>query len=279
MNERLYRTRDDRIIFGVAGGVAENFNLDPSLVRILWVILTPLTGGLLFLLYVVMAFVVPEEPEGAPWPGWGQPHHAGGGPAAATGATAGSPAMSGPSGAPGSGGAFEAGVSASSAGPGSTPGPAGVGPPTAPGAPTSGNPSAAGHGTPVAQMPGFLPPSMAGAPNPSPGTVPPVPPIPAWQPGAPPPGSAPGGPVDWRAQRRADRQAHRAARRAARGNGYEGSAGVIGGVVLVLIGGYFIVRTYVPTLDLGRFWPILLVAIGLILLLGSIRRDGGPPHV
>ena len=271
MNERLYRSRDDRIIFGVAGGVAENFNLDPSLVRILWVILTPLTGGLLFVLYVVMAFVVPEEPEGAPWPGWGQPHHAAG-PAA----TAGPGGMSGSGAASPSGStaAFGSGVSATSAGPAPDPG-TGAGP----GPATPGDPSAAGHGTPVAQMPGFLPPSMAGASIPPAGTVPPAPPTPPWQPGGPPPGSGPGGPMDWRAQRRAVRDARRAARRAGRANGYEGSAGLIGGVVLVLIGGYFIARTYIPTLDLGRFWPVLLVAIGLVLLLGSVRHGDGPPHM
>ena len=78
MNDRLYRSRDDRILAGVAGGVADNFGIDPSLVRILWVILTPLTGGLVILLYLVMAFIVPLEPAGndrwAAWNqnGWGQ---------------------------------------------------------------------------------------------------------------------------------------------------------------------------------------------------------------
>lgn len=66
MNERLYRSRQDRMIAGVAGGVAEALRLDSSLVRIIWAILIPLSGGFMLLLYVVMAIVVPERPRRAP---------------------------------------------------------------------------------------------------------------------------------------------------------------------------------------------------------------------
>ena len=50
MNDRLYRSRDDRIIAGVAGGVAERLGIDPSLVRILWVLLIIPTGFIALLL-------------------------------------------------------------------------------------------------------------------------------------------------------------------------------------------------------------------------------------
>ena len=71
MNQRLYRSRDERIIAGVAGGLAEQFNVDPSLVRILWVALAVLTAGVAVLFYLVMAFIVPEEPAGDQrWSGW-----------------------------------------------------------------------------------------------------------------------------------------------------------------------------------------------------------------
>ena len=67
MSTRLYRSRDDRILAGVAGGVAEYFGLDPSLVRIAWALLAFL-GGFGVLLYIVMAIVVPEEDFGPdPW--------------------------------------------------------------------------------------------------------------------------------------------------------------------------------------------------------------------
>ena len=64
MTDRLYRSPDDRMLAGVAGGLAENWNIDPSLVRIVWAVLIVLTGGLAFLVYVVMAIVVPERPVG-----------------------------------------------------------------------------------------------------------------------------------------------------------------------------------------------------------------------
>lgn len=63
MTDRLYRSRTERVLFGVAGGVAERLGVDPALVRIAWVLLT-LAGGFGLLLYIVMAFVVPEAPVG-----------------------------------------------------------------------------------------------------------------------------------------------------------------------------------------------------------------------
>lgn len=62
MNQRLYRSRTEVVWTGVAGGVAEWLRMDPSLVRIAWVILTPLTGGLALLVYLVMWIVVPVAP-------------------------------------------------------------------------------------------------------------------------------------------------------------------------------------------------------------------------
>src|SRR5688572_971863 len=65
MNRRLYRSRTDTILGGVAAGVASYLNADPALVRIAWAILIPLTGGAAFLAYVVAWIVVPEEPKDA----------------------------------------------------------------------------------------------------------------------------------------------------------------------------------------------------------------------
>jgi phage shock protein C len=65
MNDRLYRSVDDRVIAGVCGGVAVRFALDPSLVRVLWVVVALVTGVFpLLILYLIMAAVVPEEPGG-----------------------------------------------------------------------------------------------------------------------------------------------------------------------------------------------------------------------
>jgi phage shock protein C len=60
--DRLYRSVDDRVLAGVAGGMAELWDIDPSIVRIAWVVLTPLTAGFTILVYIIMAIIVPEEP-------------------------------------------------------------------------------------------------------------------------------------------------------------------------------------------------------------------------
>jgi phage shock protein C len=61
MGDRLYRSRHDRMLAGVAGGLAEMWGADPSLVRVIWALLVVFTGGIALLVYIVMAIVVPEE--------------------------------------------------------------------------------------------------------------------------------------------------------------------------------------------------------------------------
>jgi phage shock protein PspC (stress-responsive transcriptional regulator) len=62
MNRRLYRSSRERVISGVAGGVAEYFDVDPSIVRIAWALLALITGGVFLILYGVMWLVVPVAP-------------------------------------------------------------------------------------------------------------------------------------------------------------------------------------------------------------------------
>lgn len=57
---RLYRSRDDRLLFGVAGGLAEFFDIDPVLVRLGWVLLTVASAGIGALAYIVLAIVTPN---------------------------------------------------------------------------------------------------------------------------------------------------------------------------------------------------------------------------
>jgi phage shock protein C len=73
VNRRLYRCRHNQRIAGVAAGVAEYFDLDPTAVRVLW-FLSIFVGGLGILLYIGMAIIVPIEPitAGVPGPA-GQP--------------------------------------------------------------------------------------------------------------------------------------------------------------------------------------------------------------
>src|SRR4030042_4443112 len=60
MKERLYRSRKNRVIGGVAAGFAEYLNIDVILVRVIFVVLTILHGAGL-LLYIILWIVVPED--------------------------------------------------------------------------------------------------------------------------------------------------------------------------------------------------------------------------
>lgn len=149
MRERLYRSRTDRMIFGVAGGMARWLDVDPAVVRLVWALLI-IAGGVGLLLYIVAAIVVPEEPLGAmPPPASGQ-------------------AVSGDSGGSG-----------------------------------------------------------------------------------------------WTAPRTTARSG-------------TGSAPVIIGVVLVLLGAWFLAERYIDWLDNALLWPALLIVVGALLLMGATRRTGGP---
>jgi phage shock protein C len=65
MNRRLYKSPTERVISGVGGGVAEYLDADPTIVRVIWALLALITGGVFFVLYIVMWIVVPEGPEAA----------------------------------------------------------------------------------------------------------------------------------------------------------------------------------------------------------------------
>ena len=58
-NRKLYRSKTDRHIAGVCGGLAEYFNIDPTIVRLLFVLGLIFVGGT-FWAYVIMWIVVPE---------------------------------------------------------------------------------------------------------------------------------------------------------------------------------------------------------------------------
>ena len=62
--KRLYRSRTDRKIGGVCGGIAQYFNVDPTFIRIIWVVLI-LGAGVGLLAYLICWVVIPMEPVGA----------------------------------------------------------------------------------------------------------------------------------------------------------------------------------------------------------------------
>lgn len=63
MEKRLYRNTSDKMLAGVCSGVADYFNLDPTLVRLGVVVLCAAAGGGL-LAYIVAAIIIPEKPQG-----------------------------------------------------------------------------------------------------------------------------------------------------------------------------------------------------------------------
>jgi phage shock protein C len=209
MNGRLYRSRDERVLAGVAGGLAEYLDIDPSLVRVVWVILALFSGGAFLIVYIVMALVVPEEP----WV----------------------PLASPP------------GLAGTSAPMGDQPGAA---PSSSESATAAGDTAAASAGAPATQAS-------------------------AWQ------------AQDWRAQRqasrdqreawRAQRRAERAARRAAGEDSGGQAAGLVFGLILLAIGVVFLLPLVIPSLDVGRLWPLFLVGIGLVLVVAALR-PGRPPR-
>lgn len=190
MADRLYRSRDDRMLAGVAAGVAENLDADPSLIRIAWALLTIFTGGIALVVYIVMAIVVPEAPAGY---------------------TSSFPFASGP---------------------------------------VPGEPARPDTRSPAAPASVEAPLPVASTPEPMPAPMPPAPPAPSY----------------WES----DREARRAARRERRASGGSGRGGLVFGVVLILIGAFFLVRQFVPWFDWNLWWPIGLIALGGLLLVGAI---------
>ena len=63
MSKRLYKSRDDRMLSGVCGGIAEYFDIDPTLVRLGWALFCAL-GGSGILAYIVAAVIIPRNPDG-----------------------------------------------------------------------------------------------------------------------------------------------------------------------------------------------------------------------
>lgn len=61
MKKKLYRSQNERMIGGVCGGLAEYFEIDPTLVRLIFVLLA-LAGGNGVLIYIIMLLIIPENP-------------------------------------------------------------------------------------------------------------------------------------------------------------------------------------------------------------------------
>lgn len=62
-NRKLYKSTDDKILTGLSGGIAETYDLDPSLVRIAVLLIVIFTFPIGLIAYIVAAAIVPSEDE------------------------------------------------------------------------------------------------------------------------------------------------------------------------------------------------------------------------
>ena len=65
-NKRMYRSQNNKILAGVAGGMAEYFDVDPAFIRIIFVFVTLMSAGAGFFIYIIMVIVLPIENNIAP---------------------------------------------------------------------------------------------------------------------------------------------------------------------------------------------------------------------
>jgi len=61
MEKRLYRSKKDRKICGVCGGIAEYFDVDPTIIRLMWLLLIIISSGKAIIIYLICCLIIPEE--------------------------------------------------------------------------------------------------------------------------------------------------------------------------------------------------------------------------
>ena len=61
MKKRLYRSENEKMISGVCSGIAEYFDIDPTLIRLAWVLFCAL-GGSGIIAYIIAAIIIPAKP-------------------------------------------------------------------------------------------------------------------------------------------------------------------------------------------------------------------------
>ena len=63
MEKKLYKIEEGKKLDGVCGGIAEYFNIDPTLVRLGWALVTLCTAGIGIIGYIVCAVIMPKKSE------------------------------------------------------------------------------------------------------------------------------------------------------------------------------------------------------------------------
>ncbi|MCI8599706.1 MAG: PspC domain-containing protein [Lachnospiraceae bacterium] len=61
MEKRLTRSRTNKMICGICGGVGEYFNIDPTVIRLIWAVLSIGSLGTGIIVYIIASVIVPEE--------------------------------------------------------------------------------------------------------------------------------------------------------------------------------------------------------------------------
>lgn len=62
MEKKLYRSNSQKMLAGVCGGIAEYFNLDPTLIRLLWAVVSLCTCSVGVIAYILAAIIIPVAP-------------------------------------------------------------------------------------------------------------------------------------------------------------------------------------------------------------------------
>ena len=65
--KRLYRSKKEQMLGGICGGLAEYIEVDPSIIRLIWVVLIVFSWGLFILVYIAAWIIIPESPEESTW--------------------------------------------------------------------------------------------------------------------------------------------------------------------------------------------------------------------
>lgn len=60
--KKLYKSRFDRKISGVCGGIAEYFNIDSTIIRLIWALASLASVGTGVVIYIIAALLIPENP-------------------------------------------------------------------------------------------------------------------------------------------------------------------------------------------------------------------------
>lgn len=62
--KKLYRSKTEKMLSGVCGGIAGYFNIDPTIVRLIWAFVSLISASIPgILIYIICAIVIPEEPD------------------------------------------------------------------------------------------------------------------------------------------------------------------------------------------------------------------------